>query len=272
MTGLLLPRMSESSGASGRDRGSADVTSSSQSDSSSQMDRNHDLTAAVLMSGGIDSAVLCVELTNRYQKVHPLFIRCGLRWEEVELAHARRFLEAVARPALESLVVLEEPIADVYGSHWSTSGHAVPDACTPDESVYLPGRNLLLIVKASVWCRLREINVLALGCLGSNPFPDSTPEFFNQLEDAISRGMNGGPRLVRPLDRDHKADVIRKGAGLPLDQTFSCIQPTDGVHCGLCNKCAERQRGFREAGVVDRTRYASRPAMLEPTPCLDVSS
>ena len=65
---------------------------------------------------------------------------------------------------------------------------SVPGSETPDEAVYLPGRNLLLTVKAAVWCRLREIETLALGCLGSNPFPDSTPEFFRDLESLLEPG------------------------------------------------------------------------------------
>jgi 7-cyano-7-deazaguanine synthase len=112
-------------------------------------------------------------------------------------------------------------------------------------------------VKAAVWCRLRDVRALALGSLGSNPFPDSTPEFYRDLEGVLNRAMEGSIRLIRPFDRLHKADVVRLGRELPLHLTFSCIAPVDGLHCGACNKCAERQNGFREAGVVDRTRYAS---------------
>ena len=38
------------------------------------------------------------------------------------------------------------------------------------------------------------------------------------------------------------------GRGLPLELTFSCISPLRGLHCGHCNKCAERQAAFRDAG------------------------
>lgn len=213
-------------------------------------------TAAVLTSGGIESAVLCATMLDEYPRVQPIYIRCGLRWEEVELASARAFLTAVAQPGLSPLVVLDEPIRDVYGPHWSTDGPEVPGAETPDEAVYLPGRNLLLTVKSALWCRLRGVATLTLGSLGSNPFPDSTDEFFRDLESVVGRALSGSPRLVRPFARLHKADVIRRGAGLPLHLTFSCIRPVAGLHCGLCNKCAERRDGFRDAEVPDRTRYA----------------
>ncbi len=210
---------------------------------------------AVLMSGGLDSAVLALDLLREHVRVFPLYIRGGLRWEELELAAARQFLAAVAAPGLEVLTVLEEPVRDVYGPHWSTGADQVPDASTPDEAVYLPGRNVLLTVKASVWCQLRQVGALALGCLGSNPFPDSTPEFFHDLESVLSRALGGSPRLIRPLDRYKKSDVVLKGKDLPLHLTFSCIDPQNELHCGRCNKCAERRNGFRDAGVRDRTRY-----------------
>jgi 7-cyano-7-deazaguanine synthase len=219
---------------------------------------------AVLASGGLDSAILCVDLLEKFQQVHPLYIRCGLRWENEELASLRRFLVAVGRDSIAGLVVLDEPVRDVYGEHWSTGGAGtpVPGAETPDEAVYLPGRNLLLTVKAALWCRLRGIGTLALGSLGSNPFPDSTANFFEELEAVIGRALDGSPRLIRPFDQLHKADVIRKGHSLPLHLTLSCINPIDGRHCGACNKCEERRNGFREAGIVDRTNYAHSPGAV----------
>jgi 7-cyano-7-deazaguanine synthase len=212
---------------------------------------------AVLVSGGMDSAILCVDLLRQYARVFPIYVRFGLRWEEVELAHLRRFLQEADRPGLGRLTVLEEPVKEVYGAHWSVEGPDVPDAETPDEAVYLPGRNLLLVTKAAVWCRLRAVERLALGCLRGNPFPDSTPEFFRGIEEVVNRAMDGRLMLLRPFERLAKADVMLLGAGLPLQHTFSCLQPVGDRHCGACNKCAERRKGFREAGLTDLTPYAS---------------
>ncbi len=218
---------------------------------------------AVLFSGGVDSAVLCVDLVARGRRVFPLYVRCGLRWEHAELASVGRFLHAVERPGLMPLRILDEPVADIYGPHWSTSGSNVPDAQSDDEAVYLPGRNVLLIAKAAVWCLVRDVDDLALGCLQSNPFPDSTPEFFRDFQSVLNLAMNGRIRLIRPLEARRKEDVIRMGAKLPLRHTFSCLSPVGDRHCGNCNKCAERRRGFLRAGVTDETPYA---ASCAPTP------
>ena len=166
-----------------------------------------------------------------------------------------RFLDSAGTKGIDPLVVLDEPIADVYGSHWSTNGSNIPGRDSADEAVYLPGRNLLLAVKAAIWCRLREIETLALGSLGSNPFPDCTPAFFQSLERVLNQAMDGKLRLIRPFDQLQKTDVLERGKHLPLHLTFSCINPVDGRHCGICNKCAERKKGFRDAGLADRTTY-----------------
>jgi 7-cyano-7-deazaguanine synthase len=218
-----------------------------------------DRDIAVLTSGGLDSAILCVDLLGDFRSVIPIYVRSGLTWEDAELAALVRFLEAVKTEGLSSLVVLAEPVADVYGSHWSTGGASIPGSDSADQAVYLPGRNLLLTVKTAVWCRLRDVDALALGSLGSNPFPDSTPGFFETLEILLNRALGGQLRIVRPFDRLKKTDVLRRGQHLPLHLTFSCIDPTDGLHCGRCNKCAERQKGFHDAGLLDRTPYAVGP-------------
>ena len=213
---------------------------------------------AVLVSGGADSAILCVDLAARGRRVQPIYVRFGLRWEAVELDHLSRFLAAVARPQIQPLLVFEEPVREVYGSHWSTGreADAVPDAETPDEAVYLPGRNLLLTLKAAIWCRQNGVERIALGSLGSNPFADSSPSFFESWAGVVNLGLGGRMRFVRPYGDLHKAEVLRIGAEWPLELTFSCLNPVDGKHCGVCNKCAERRRGFAEAGLTDRTSYA----------------
>src|SRR5450631_2924639 len=135
---------------------------------------------AVLTSGGVDSAVLVADLARQGWAVQPLYIRFGLAWEATEEAHLRRFLDALPLNLQASpLVVFDLPVADLYGAHWSVSGAGVPDDSTPDSAVYLPGRNLLLLAKSSVWCALHGVASIALGTLKGNPFADSGPDFMS---------------------------------------------------------------------------------------------
>ncbi len=210
---------------------------------------------AVLVSGGLDSAILLAESVRDRAAVFPLYVRCGLYWESVELYHLHGFLEAVRTPALRPLHILEMPVRDLYADHWSLTGAGIPGPETADEAVYLPGRNVLLLAKALLWCHLHQVPSVALAPLEGNPFPDATPAFFRAFEIVVNQAVAGRVRILEPYRGQTKAQVLRRGRGLPLGQTFSCLRPVAGRHCGACNKCAERRRAFAEAGLADPTRY-----------------
>ena len=214
-------------------------------------------SCAVLVSGGLDSAVLLAEQTANNSTVYPLFVESGFQWEAAELRHLRRFLEAIRGPAVQPLHVLSLPVTDLYGDHWSLSGQNVPDAGSPDSAVFLPGRNVLLLAKAILWCHLHAIPAVALAVLAANPFPDATPAFFADYSAAVNQAVGGTVQVLRPFAGVKKVDVIRRGRQLPLQLTLSCLQPQGDKHCGRCNKCGERRRAFRDAGVPDPTTYAS---------------
>jgi 7-cyano-7-deazaguanine synthase len=210
---------------------------------------------AVLASGGLDSAVLVAELLRQGPPVHPIYLRFGLAWEPTEEAHLRTFLDTLMSPAPEPLVVLHAPIASVYGAHWSVGSTEVPDDRSPDEAVYLPGRNLLLLAQPSVWCALHGVHRIALGTLKGNPFPDSSREFFDEFGALVHRGLGHTLEVVAPFAELTKSAVLELGRGLALERTFSCIDPQGGRHCGHCNKCAERRRAFSALRIDDVTEY-----------------
>jgi len=210
-----------------------------------------------LVSGGLDSCVMLAELARRYSKVQPVFIRYGLVWEAAELQHLRKFLHTAKIPRVQSLTVLGLPVRDLYGAHWSTTGRKVPHARTPDEAMYLPGRNLLLLSKAAVFCALNKIDTIAIGSLDHNPFPDATPKFFREFATVAGGALNFRIKVIAPFRALPKGKVILRGKSLPLRLSFSCLAPRRGMHCGRCNKCAERQRAFLDASVIDHTKYAS---------------
>jgi 7-cyano-7-deazaguanine synthase len=210
---------------------------------------------AVLVSGGLDSSVLLAELVRRGNVVQPIYVRSGLRWETVERHWLRRFLRALRGPRLRRLVELTLPASDVYRAHWSISGKGTPGYDAPLESNYLPGRNLLLLSKAAVFCARHDLAAVALAVLRDNPFADGTPEFFRRFAAAARCAFGMRFDVRTPFRRLSKAAVIRRAQGLPLHLTFSCAQPRGRLHCGACTKCAERRRGFQLAGVLDPTRY-----------------
>jgi len=106
------------------------------------------------------------------------------------------------------ITVLRLPVRDLYGAHWSLSGRNIPGTKSPN----------------------------------------ATPVFFRHFAAAAGEALGMRLRVIAPLRGLTKEQVIRRGRGLPLHLTFSCINPKRGRACGRCNKCAERRRAFRAAG------------------------
>jgi 7-cyano-7-deazaguanine synthase len=216
---------------------------------------------AVLFSAGLDSAVLLARAATECRP-HPIYVRAGLAWEQEESTAAARLLAAPPLSgAVEELVTLTVDMRDVYPSHhWAVRGEA-PGFDTPDEDVYLDGRNLVLLAKASVYMARSGLTRVLLGPLAGNPFPDATPEFFAAMARALSLGLDSPIQIETPLASMHKAEVIRLGAslGVPFELTLSCMEPKGGLHCGRCSKCRERRDGFLEAQIPDPTRYREAP-------------
>lgn len=209
----------------------------------------------VLMSGGVESSVILWEV-SREKEVLPVYVRTGMAWEDVEVTHAREFVGSL--DLNQELRVLKLPVEDIYGDHWSVTSKGVPGRMSEDSEVELPGRNILLLSKTAVLCRKEDVNAIHHGTLGSNPFPDASQEFFRLAEEMLSKGLDHRLEIRTPYRETSKSEVIRRAASndLPIDLTFSCIDPVNGIHCGECNKCMERHREFVEAGVEDPSDYA----------------
>lgn len=220
-----------------------------------------DARAAVLLSAGLDSAVLAAAEV-RTARVHPIYVSAGLAWEGEEQRALDRLLAAAPFAGrVAAAVRLSFSVDDVYpASHWALRGEP-PAFDTADEDVYLTGRNVVLLGKAAIYCAQQGIGRIAIGPLAGNPFPDATPEFFAAMAQALSLGLAHPIEIAAPFVALHKADVIRLGLelGVPLELTLSCMNPRDGLHCGRCSKCRERRDAFAEAGVTDPTGYAAAP-------------
>ena len=209
----------------------------------------------VLCSGGLDSVVLLAWAAQR-APAHPVYVRAGLAWEGREI-ETLRAIEMQVSGRIRPLAILDLDVRDLYPpSHWALRG-TPPAYDTPDEDVYLPGRNILLLSKAAIFAATHDISRILLGPLAGNPFPDATAAFFTAMSQALGLGLAHTLSVEAPLTTLHKADVIRLGAslGVQLGATLSCMNPQEGMHCGLCSKCRERRDAFAEVGMEDPTQY-----------------
>lgn len=210
---------------------------------------------AVLTSGGLDSCVLLADVA-RDAEAWPLYVRAGLAWEDEERRAVERFIAALDNPNVRPPVELSAPMRPIYGDHWSTTGIDVPKPGDADDAVFMPGRNIVLIGLAAVWCSTRGVHKIAIGSLGGNPFPDATPEFFKAFAAALTRGLAHEIEVLAPYRGRTKADLIRQNSHLPLELSLTCMTPAADLHCGQCQKCEERIDAFTAAAVEDRTGYA----------------
>jgi 7-cyano-7-deazaguanine synthase len=191
--------------------------------------------------------VLVADSLRRGCEVHPFYVRSGFYWEKVEMIWLKRLLKAIAAPRLKPLTIADSPASGILLRHWSLDGRGVPSAAAAWNSVYLPGRNLLLLSQAGLFCSLRGIPLLAQGLLKGNPFADATPRFRRAMQRAIDIGLDARVKLAAPYANRTKLQVLKLIPGFPVELTFSCLKPRGLRHCGACSKCMERERCLREA-------------------------
>jgi 7-cyano-7-deazaguanine synthase len=219
--------------------------------------------AVVLLSGGLDSMVAAATAREQGFSVLALTVNYGQR-HSVELDSARR----IAAELADEHVVLDLDLRR-FGGSALTADMEVPKSGVGNDIpvTYVPARNTVLLSLALAWAEAAGASDLFIGvnALDYSGYPDCRPEFIDAFETlanlATKAGVEGGRiRLHAPLQHMTKADIAREAARLGLDAglSHSCYDPApDGAHCGLCDACRLRAKGFAEAGLPDPTRYAA---------------
>ena len=223
--------------------------------------------AVVLVSGGMDSAVVLALAREAGFDVHALSVRYGQRHTS-ELDAADRVALALGAVAHKTVHV---DLRSIGGSALTDAGIEVPTDADGHvigqgiPSTYVPARNTIMLSVALGWAEVLGASDLFCGvnAVDYSGYPDCRPEFiegFEQLANLATRaGVEGSRfRVHAPLMRMAKADIVREGIRLGVDfaQTVSCYQAdAEGRACGHCDACRLRAQGFAEAGVADPTRY-----------------
>jgi 7-cyano-7-deazaguanine synthase len=222
--------------------------------------------AIVLVSGGLDSMVAAARAREDGFRLLALSVDYNQR-HQVELAAARRI---AATLEAERHVVLPLDLS-AFGGSALTADIDVPKTGVGEgiPVTYVPARNTIFLSLALGWGEAAGARDLYIGvnALDYSGYPDCRPEFIAAFEGlaelATKAGVEGQPfRIHAPLQHMTKADIAREAARLGLDagMSWSCYDPAPGhLHCGLCDSCRLRAKGFAEAGLPDPTAYAARP-------------
>lgn len=222
--------------------------------------------AVALISGGLDSFVSAARARADGYRLLALSVDYNQR-HQVELAAARRIAASLGA---ERHVVLPLDLSQFGGSALTADIDVPKGGVGGDIPVtYVPARNTIFLSLALGWAEAAGARDLYIGvnALDYSGYPDCRPEFiagFEKLAElATKAGVEGHPfRIHAPLQHMTKADIVREGVrlGLDLGLSWSCYDPAPGgLHCGLCDSCRLRSKGFEEAGVSDPTRYAQHP-------------
>lgn len=226
--------------------------------------------AVVLSSGGLDSTTVIGIAKDEGFEVNSLSVSYGQR-HTFELEAAKKVAKALG---IVRHLIIRADLGAIGGSAL-TSDLAVPksrDEAEMSEEIpvtYVPARNTVFLSYALAWAETIGASDIFIGvnAIDYSGYPDCRPEYIEAFERvanlATKAGVEGKTafRIRAPLIELTKARIIRKGVALGIDYslTHSCYDPSqEGLACGECDSCILRRNGFREAGVMDPTRYVQR--------------
>lgn len=221
--------------------------------------------AVVLLSGGLDSFVSGALAREAGFELYALTIDYNQR-NRVELDSARRIAEVLG---VKRHIFLPLDLT-AFGGSALTADIDVPKSGVEEgiPVTYVPARNTIFLSLTLGYAEVMGARDIFIGvnALDYSGYPDCRPDFIAAFETmanlATKAGVEGQHlKINTPLQFMSKADIAREAHRLGLDAglSWSCYDPTpDGKHCGECDSCRLRSKGFAEAGLVDPTIYASK--------------
>lgn len=206
----------------------------------------------VLLSGGLDSALLCAFL-QRAEKddVLPLFVNRKQRALEAERSAANAVVDLLG---IKNGLIEVEVGLDAYRP---MIGEAERN------SLGIPARNLVLLALAAPYAYLQKASYVAIAANASDDFPDCSPEFLSKFSEILNIGLKKDIQVRAPFAESgmKKNDVIdygfKQGLQNVMWHTLSCYFPAGDLHCGECRGCVVRKEAFEVARLKDETRYKS---------------
>ncbi|MEK7395717.1 MAG: 7-cyano-7-deazaguanine synthase QueC [Candidatus Poribacteria bacterium] len=217
--------------------------------------------AIALVSGGMDSCVSAGIAEKQYELVL-LHVNYGQRTEARELQAFNDMADYYN--VKKRLVVSIEHLKFIGGSSLTDDNIPVSLANLDNKNIptsYVPFRNTHLLAIAVSWAEVIGAGKVFIGAVeeDSSGYPDCRKEYYQAFNKLVEVGTKPETHIevITPLIDMKKDEIVKKGVELnaPLHLTWSCYKNND-VACGVCDSCALRIKGFKNAGVKDPIKYA----------------
>lgn len=168
----------------------------------------------VLLSGGVDSAVVLAMIADR----SPTAV-----WVDYGQPSATAEREA------------SEALAGLYAAPWSTVRIG---GLEPPAAGVFPARNDLLVAAARTAAGGSSV---AVGVHAGTGYADCSPAWAAAWQSLLDAQDGGRTGLIAPLLELTKADVLclARDLAVPLAMTHSC--EASSVPCGRCSSCLDRR-------------------------------
>jgi 7-cyano-7-deazaguanine synthase len=217
--------------------------------------------AVLLMSGGMDSAVVTAWTVKEGFDCAALHLNYGQKTQEREL---EAFHDICSHFGIENRLVVDVSfLAQIGGSSLTDDTIEVSDAVPGSQTVpssYVPFRNANILAIATSWAEVINAEAIIIGAMeeDSSGYPDCRESFYDAFQKAIELGTKPETniQILTPIIHSKKSEIVKMGLELnvPFDKTWSCYKSSDFA-CGKCDSCHLRLKGFAEAGEKDPIPY-----------------
>lgn len=218
--------------------------------------------AVVLLSGGMDSLVVMAEASKLHDEIFTLHLTYGQKTAHKERECFNKISDFYKIPQDHREIIDISFLSKIGGSSLTDKDIGVSDFKEDKDEVpssYVPFRNTHILSMAVSLAEVKKADSIYIGANyeDSPGYPDCRPEYYEAFNQLIKKGTKDGDiKVITPIILDKKEEIIRKALAFkaPIELSWSCYKNED-LACGICDSCALRLRGFKNAGHHDPIKY-----------------
>ena len=220
--------------------------------------------AIAVLSGGLDCTVASSFYAKDYD-IHAITFNYGQKAFKQELNASKKICKKMG---FSHSVINLDWLAEISNSSLNTS-QDIPEVEFNDlddleksiktaSSVWVPGRNTVFTAIAASYAESIGAEIIIVGWdkEEANTFPDNSKEYLKSFNELFNVGSLIDIEIKAPAIDLDKYEIVKLGSKInaPMELSYSCYKGND-IHCGVCESCMRRKRGFKKAKIEDLTIY-----------------